>query len=48
MPVSLAMKTHRIKVNYKYTSVSSAGKDSTCNAGDPLQFLGWEDPMAKG
>ena len=35
MPVSLSMKTHRIKINYKYTFVSSAGKESTCNAGDP-------------
>ena len=24
---------------------SSAGKESTCNAGD---FLGWEDPQEKG
>ena len=26
MPVSLAMKTHRIKISYKYTFVSSAGR----------------------
>ena len=27
---------------------SSAGKESTCNAGDPVQFLGQEDPLEKG
>ena len=27
---------------------SSAGKESICNAGDPIQFLGWEDPLEKG
>jgi len=27
---------------------SSAGKESTCNAGDPVQFLVWEDPLEKG
>ena len=26
---------------------SSAGKDSTCNAGHPVQFLGWEDLLEK-
>ena len=24
---------------------SSAGKESTCNAGDPCSVLGWEDPL---
>ena len=45
MPVSLAMKTHRIKISYKYTFVSSAGKESTCNAGDPASIPGlrWTD-----
>ena len=23
----------------------SAGKESTCNVGDLVQFLGWEDPL---
>ena len=23
----------------------SSGKESTCNAGDRLQSLGWEDPL---
>ena len=27
---------------------SSAGKESACNAGDLVQFLGWEDPLEKG
>ena len=26
----------------------SAGKESACNAGDPVQFLGWKDPLEKG
>ena len=27
---------------------SSVGKESTCNAGDPGCFLGWEEPLEKG
>ena len=27
---------------------SSAGKESACNAGDPIQFLDWEDPLKEG
>ena len=27
---------------------SSAGKESTCNAGDPGPCLGWEDLLEKG
>ena len=27
---------------------SSAGKESTCNAGDPGLIPGWEDPLEKG
>ena len=23
------------------------GKDSVCNAGDPVRSLGWEDPLEK-
>ena len=26
---------------------SSVGKESTCNAGDLVQFLGWEDLLEK-
>ena len=26
----------------------SDGKESACNAGDPIQSLGWEDPLEKG
>ena len=25
----------------------SDGKESTCSAEDPVQSLGWEDPLAK-
>ena len=27
---------------------SSVCKESACSAGDPGQFLGWEDPLEKG
>ena len=27
---------------------SSVDKESTCSAGDPGLFLGWEDPLEKG
>ena len=27
---------------------SSVGKESACNAGDLVRFLGWEDPLEKG
>ena len=41
MPVSLAMKTHRIKINYKYTFVSSAGvKNPPAMQETLLRFLG--------
>ena len=26
----------------------SVGKESACNAGDPVRSLGWEDPLEKG
>ena len=26
----------------------SAGKESTCNAGELVRSLGWEDPLEKG
>ena len=26
---------------------SSVGKESACNAAEPVQFLGWEDPLEK-
>ena len=26
----------------------SVGKESACNAGDPIGFLGWEDPLGEG
>ena len=33
---------------YLYISGGSNCKQSTCNAGDPGQSLGREDPLAKG
>ena len=27
---------------------SSAGKETTCNAGDPGSIPGWKDPLEKG
>ena len=27
---------------------SSVGKESTCNAGDPVRFFGWVDPLENG
>ena len=33
---------------YKGFPDSSVGKESACNAGDPVQFLGWEDLLEKG
>ena len=27
---------------------SSAGKENTCNAGDPGSILGWEDMLEEG
>ena len=27
---------------------SSVGKESACNVGDCIRFLGWEDPQEKG
>ena len=28
--------------------LGSDGKESACNSGDMVQFLGWEDPLEKG
>ena len=27
---------------------NSVGKESACNAGDTIRFLGWEDVLEKG
>ena len=43
--------TEKIEVsNYIYGAFphSSVGKESTCNAGDSVCFLGWEDLLEKG
>ena len=34
--------------NDKESTCGSAGKESACNAGDLVQFLGREDPLEKG
>ena len=28
--------------------MAQAGRESACNAGDPVQSHGWEDPLEKG
>ena len=33
---------------YFVLEYSSVGKESTCNAGDPVRSLGWEDPLEEG
>ena len=46
-----SMGSHRVRHDWSdsaATADSSAGKESTCNAGDPVQFLGQEDPLEKG
>ena len=35
-------------VSYDGFPGGSDGKESACNAGDPVQSLGWEDPLEKG
>ena len=32
---------------FKVIPGGSVGKESACNAGDPGQSLGWEDPLEK-
>ena len=34
-------------VHLKDFPSGSASKESACNAGDRVQFLGWEDPLEK-
>ena len=48
-----SMGSHRVGHEWSDLAASAAadssvGKESTCNAGDPVQFLGWEDPLEKG
>jgi len=40
-------KIHLLTILQK-AGYSSVGKESACNAGDPVQFLGQEDPLEKG
>ena len=42
------MQAATLSVMYCNASGSSTGKESACNAGDPVQFLGREDPLEKG
>ena len=34
--------------DFNFDFDSSVGKESTCNAGTPVQILGQEDPLEKG
>ena len=38
----------RVKSLFTCNVGGSAGKESACNAGDPVQFLGQEDPLENG
>ena len=40
-------RSGRFLVIYADLNGSSAGKESACNAGDLVQFLGQEDPLEK-
>ena len=44
-PVSCTAQTYPIK--YNYTSQWLSGKESACNAGDPVLSLGWKNPLEK-
>jgi len=38
----------RVLIKLKGFSCGSAGKESTCSAGDLGSISGWEDPLEKG
>ena len=40
--------THLNELIGNFFHHSSVGKESACNAEDPVWFLGWEDPLEKG
>ena len=42
------MEGTSLSPKFKGFLCSSAGKESTCNAGDLGSTLGWEDPLEKG
>ena len=45
---SLCVKSHElISLNQQGFPGGSDGKESAHNAGDPVQSLGWEDPLEK-
>ena len=49
-PPTLPNPPHPFDLNREMLAslVGSAGKESSCNAGDLVWFLGWEDPLEKG
>ena len=46
--LSLQMLNHPLHILLICFPDSSVGKESACNAGDPVRFLGGEDPLEKG
>ena len=48
LPYSTAQKLRASTPTTMGFPDSSVGKESACNAGDPGQFLGWEDLLEKG
>ena len=48
--VALEEETYICPLPFKFSGFpdSSVGKESACNAGDPVRFLGREDQLEKG
>ena len=44
----VAQSRTRLKPLSSSSSSDSDGKESACSVGDPVQSLGWEDPLEKG
>ena len=47
MHICIHTHTHTYICTYTGFLCGSFGKESTCNVGDWVQSLGWEDPMEK-
>ena len=45
--ISIHMYVYKPICIFTYIYGSSTGKESTCNPGDSVLFLGWEDPLQK-
>ena len=45
--ISIHMYVYKPICIFTYIYGSSTGKESTCNPGDLVLFLGWEDPLQK-